>query len=226
VLVARRAALLDQLAAELTDRGTGVVTVVADLADADGHAAIAAATASLEVGLVVANAAYAPLGPFFTAPDADAHRAVAVNCTSPLLLVQRFAPAMAARGRGGIVLMSSLAGLSGSPTIATYAATKAFTTTLAAGLWAELAPAGVAVTACVAGAISTPNLAATSHRRAPGTMTPEAVARAALDHLGRGPRVMPGPVNRLAALFIGRLLPPRLALRIMARATADLAAPS
>jgi uncharacterized protein len=226
VLVARRAAMLQALAGELADMGAAAVIVAADLATPDGQAAIAAATDSLEIGLVVANAAYAPIGPFLGGHDEDAHRAVAVNCTSPLLLVQRFAPAMVQRGRGGIVLMSSLAGLCGSPTIATYAATKAFTTALAAGLWAELATVGVDVTSCIAGAISTPNLAATGHRRAPGTLPPQAVARTALDHLGRGPRVVPGAVNRIAATLVGRVMPSRLALRVMARATAGLTAPT
>jgi len=53
-------------------------------------------------------------------------------------------------------------------------------------------------------------------------MEPDVVARRALDHLGRGPRVVPGAVNRAAAVALRRLLPARLALRVMGGATADL----
>ncbi|MBK7408914.1 MAG: SDR family NAD(P)-dependent oxidoreductase [Saprospirales bacterium] len=63
---------------------------------------------------------------------------------------------MIARGSGGIVLMSSLAGSQGSPKIATYAASKAFNTILAEGLWEELRDKGIDVVASCAGAIRTP----------------------------------------------------------------------
>jgi short-subunit dehydrogenase len=48
--------------------------------------------------------------------------------------------------------MSSLAGLQGTPSLAT----KAFGAVLAEGLWAELCGSGVDVLACVAGAVATP----------------------------------------------------------------------
>ena len=52
--------------------------------------------------------------------------------------------------------MSSLAGSQGSPKIATYAASKAFNTILAEGLWEELRDKGIDVVASCAGAIRTP----------------------------------------------------------------------
>jgi hypothetical protein len=129
---------------------------------------------------------------------------------------------MAARGRGGLIIMSSLAGQQGSPGIATYAATKAFGTVLAEGLWAELRPAGVDVLACMAGAVATPNLARAKATRAPGTVTPEAVVGAALRALGRRPRTVPGGVSRLSAAVMSRLLPRRTAIHVIARASRDL----
>jgi short-subunit dehydrogenase len=118
--------------------------------------------------------------------------------------------------------MSSLAGQQGSPGIAAYAATKAFGTILAEGLWAELRGTGVDVLACLAGAVSTPNLAAAKPKRAPGTRTPEQVAAAALAALGRGPRVVPGPLMRVSSAVMSRLLPRRTAISVIARASADL----
>ena len=148
---------------------------------------------SVEIGLLVYDAAFAPIGPFADADADDLARAVAVNVRSPLLLTKALTAPMIERGRGGVVLMSSLAGGQGGPHLATYAATKAFTTVLAEGLWWELRPRGVDVLVCSAGAIATPGYqAASGAKPAPGTLPPEAVAEAALKALGRRPVVIPG----------------------------------
>ncbi|HET6214087.1 MAG TPA: SDR family NAD(P)-dependent oxidoreductase, partial [Micromonosporaceae bacterium] len=157
VLVARRPGPLAALASSLPVR---TVVVSADLATPDGLDDVARATAGLDVGLVVANAAYSPIGPFAGLDPAQTARALDLNCRAPLWLAHRFLPPMAARRRGGFIVMSSLAGQQGSPGIAAYAATKAFGAVLAEGLWAELRGSGVHVLGCVAGAVSTPNLAA------------------------------------------------------------------
>jgi NAD(P)-dependent dehydrogenase (short-subunit alcohol dehydrogenase family) len=133
---------------------------------------------------------------------------------------------MAARGRGGLIIMSSLAGLQGTPSIATYAATKAFGAVLAEGLWAELRGAGVDVLACVAGAVATPGLDATMGRRAPGTLHPDRVAEAALGALGRRPRTVPGTLMRISAALMTRLLPRRAAIALIAGAARDLTPPT
>ena len=123
------------------------------------------------IGLLVYDAAYAPIGRFDDATADQLAQATAVNVRAPLLLTKLLSAPMIERGRGGIVLMSSLAGSQGSPNIATYAATKSFNTILAEGLWKELKPRGVDVLACVAGAILTPGYQqAESAKPAPGTL--------------------------------------------------------
>ena len=67
---------------------------------------------------------------------------------------------MARRGRGGILLMSSMAGFQGSALVATYSATKAFDLVLGESLWEELRERGVDVLSCCAGATRTPNYVA------------------------------------------------------------------
>jgi short-subunit dehydrogenase len=222
ILVARRPEPLAALAARLPTR---TVTVVADLGTDDGIAAACAAGAAQQVGLVVANAAYSPIGRFVDLDPAQSRRALRVNCQAPVELAHRFLPAMAERGRGGMVIMSSLAGMQGSPPITVYAATKAFGAVLAEGLWAELRPRGVDVVACVAGAVETPGLADSKARRAPGTLSPERVVAAALHGLGRGPRTVPGATMRMSSLVMSRLLPRRAAIAMISRASRDLAAP-
>jgi short-subunit dehydrogenase len=122
--------------------------------------------------------------------------------------------------------MSSLAGMQGSPSIAAYAATKAFGAVLAEGLWAELRGSGVDVLACVAGAVATPGLDATMPQQAPGTIAPGQVAEAALRALGRRPRTVPGGLMRLSSTLMSRLLPRRTAIALMARASRDLSPPA
>jgi short-subunit dehydrogenase len=218
VLAGRRPQILADLADSLPTR---TVLVEADLATPAGVDALTAACADLPVGLVVANAAYSPIGRFVDMPAADTLRALDLNCRAPLLLAHHFLPAMVRRGRGGLVVMSSLSGLQGSPPISVYAATKAFGAVLAEGLWAELRGTGVDVVACVAGAVSTPGLAEAKVRRAPGTMPPERVVESALRGLHRGPRVVPGLTMRLSAAVMSRL-PRRAAIGIIARASRDL----
>jgi short-subunit dehydrogenase len=173
----------------------------------------------------VCNAAYSPIGAFLDTDPAETDRALALNCAVPLALAHAYLPAMAARKRGGFVVMSSLAGQQGSPGLSVYAATKAFGAVLAEGLWGELRPYGVDVVTAVAGAVATPGLAASSARTAPGTVTPDAVAAAALAALGHGPRTVPGALMRVSAGVMSRLLPRRTAIRVMARANAAVLKP-
>ena len=223
ILAARRARPLTDLAAALP---TPTVTVAADLSTVDGLATVVAAAREHPVGLVVANAAFSPIGSFVEMDPAETGRAVDLNCRMPLELAHHFLPAMVARGHGGFVVMSSLAGMQGSPPISVYAATKAFGAILAEGLWAELRGTGVDVLTCVAGAVATPNLAGAKRRPAPGTMTPDRVADAALRGLGHGPRVVPGLAMRVSSTLMSRLLPRRAAIAVIARASRDLTPPT
>jgi short-subunit dehydrogenase len=168
------------------------------------------------------NAALSLIGGFLDHPIERHLEELDLNCRAPLVLAHHFAAPMRERGRGGIVLMSSLAGSQGSPNIAHYAATKAYDLVLAEGLWGELRAAGVDVLACRAGATRTPGYLAglpPGRGAAPHEQEPEAVVREALAALGRGPSVIPGRVNRVAAFAMQRLLPRRSAVRLMGRTT-------
>jgi short-subunit dehydrogenase len=129
---------------------------------------------------------------------------------------------MVARGRGGIVLMSSLTAFQGTPLVASYGATKAFNLVLAEGLWDELRENGVDVLACCAGATLTPG-----YRRAtpdgpkalfaPRAQDPGDVAREALAALGRSAFVITGRGNRIVSFVMRRLMSRRLAIVTIGR---------
>jgi short-subunit dehydrogenase len=223
LLVARRAEALDALAAELRGRfSVETRTAAIDLGDAALLEKLRAATAGLEIGLCVYNAARSYIGDFLQQPLADKLRIVDVNCRGPLILADECGRAMAARGRGGIILMSSLAASQGSPLVATYAATKAFNLVLAEGLWDELGRAGVDVLACRAGATRTPGYERAGPAAKISTMEPAPVVARALDSLGKSPSVVPGAMNRLASFFLNRVFTRRAAIRTLGRATRKL----
>ena len=131
LLLARREEQLAELAERLRrPHGVEVRYLALDLADPAAAERLAPAVADIEVGVLIYNAAASQMGRFVTM-EADAlERMVQVNVRGPLTFLRAILPPMHERGRGAVVLMSSLAGMQGSPGIAAYAATKAFNTIL------------------------------------------------------------------------------------------------
>lgn len=223
LLLARRKGALAAVAKSIrTAHGVEVETLSVDLATPTFAAELAGAIAGKEIGLGVYNAGYSFIGNTLSRPLDASLRVVDVNCAGPLRFVHALAPAMVSRGRGGIVLLSSIAGFQGSPRLAPYAASKAFNLVLAEGLWAELAPAGVDLIASCPGATRTPNYLKTTKTEAPGTLDAREVVETTLHALGSGPMVIPGAVNKVASFVLSRLMPRKTAVRIMHKSTRDL----
>ena len=228
ILVARRPALLEALAAEIrVAQRVEVQTLAGDLADPAFLTVIERAAAARDIGLLIYNAALSVTAPFLDQPLEQHLRAIDINCRAPLRLTHSFGQLMRGRGRGGIVLMSSLTGFQGSPLLSTYGATKAFNLVLGEGLWDELEVNGIDVLVCAAGATTTPGYLASRKGPAsgfePAPRTPEAVAREALDRLGRGPVLVPGFAYRLVAWILHHLVSRRAAVRLMGKTARSLA---
>jgi short-subunit dehydrogenase len=223
VLVARRAAPLEALASELrAAKRVDVRIVPCDLADPGVAETITAACRGLEIGLLVYNAAASAVGRFLDIPIEDHLRAVEVNARGPVLLAHAFGGAMARRGRGGIVLMSSLSAFQGTPLVASYGATKAFNLVFAEGLWGELREQGIDVLACCAGATLTPGYERVTRPGsvagfAPQPQPPRDVVLEALDALGRRPFIVTGRANRVASFVMRRMLTRRAAVAAIGR---------
>ncbi len=208
VLLARGKDQLEETAADVTQRhGIQVRTVCADLASPDIGDVLAAATEDLDVGLFVYNAAVAPNSRFIDG-DLDLHLlSVAVNCRTPTILCHHFGNQLADRGRGGIVMISSMGGTQGAINFSTYNAGKAFEWILTESLWTELADRGVDAVNVFVGATSSPNYNSfketldpqlcnrvdtddpldRARSRLMRPSTPEEVATASYDGLGHGP---------------------------------------
>jgi len=221
-VIARRKEPLARVAAELRARyGVETRAICCDLTSASVAETVAAETRDLDVGLFVYNAGSSRHARrFLDTPLADVLFLEHLSCRGPLLLAHHFGTRLRARQRGGMILMSSLASLCGSHYQATYAATKAFDTVLAEGLWHELAPEGVDVLGVLAGATRTPTVLDGSGRFA-DAMDPAEVAAGALDHLGKGPNWVPGAANQAVAKGLWPV--PRVGLvNMLSRAGADL----
>lgn len=197
VLVARRADVLHEVSRDLGERhAVDSRVLVADLATETGVARVREQTADLDVGLFVASAGFGSSGPFLSADRGEELAMLDVNCRALVALCLHFAPLLAERRRGGLILMSSLVGLQGTPGASHYAATKAYVQTLAEGLRRELKPAGVDVLASAPGPVYS-GFAARAGMRMSKAVSPSDVAIPTLNALGRRTTVVPGGLSKL-----------------------------
>ena len=144
-----------------------------------------------------------------------------MNCRATLVLTHVLGKAMAARGRGGVIIVASASALSGSPYFCHYAATKGYGLNLACGLWSELRGSGIDVLAVCPGMTDTKpvqdrNLAESLPLYVP-MAGPEPVALGALRALGKQPIVVPTFADRMSAGLVSKLLPRSWTLSIMKR---------
>jgi short-subunit dehydrogenase len=224
VLVARRKAPLDQLAALLSQQyNIQVDCIYCDLSAPDAAQHIQSALQGKEINLLVYNAALSYIGPF-EKNTLEHHDQIAyTNMITPMNLLQLFGTPMLERGKGALILMASLAGFQGSGFLAAYAASKAFNRVLAESLWYEWKDRGVDVIACSAGATATPNFIQTKPEKssffAPRVQEPAEVVDACFKQLGKQPSFIPGIGNRVASFLMQRLMPRKMAIQIMGDTT-------
>ncbi|MBP2418426.1 SDR family NAD(P)-dependent oxidoreductase [Microlunatus capsulatus] len=192
------------LVAELRAAGGEAHVVAVDLAGSYAglrrFAVEAAAALGGHVDLLVNNAGLYPVGATEDLPDADLDAMLAVNVRAPHVLVGALAPAMAARGAGGIVTVGSWMARVGSPFGALYTATKAADEQLTRAWAAEYGPRGVRVNGVAPGVTLTPGNAAArpvldamaATTPAGVVVRPEDVAAAVVFLAGDGGRMVQG----------------------------------
>lgn len=205
ILVARSADKLAAAAAEIGELGVQCVTASVDLSAPDAAARIADVAGEREVGLLITNAGADPNGSRFLDGDMAAWDAlVTMNVNTTMRLAHHFGQGMKARGRGGMILVSSGACYGGLSGIAAYCASKGFVLNFAEALWAELRHVGIDVLTLVLGRTDTP-----SHRKIleesgqaipAGMASPEDVAEIGLRQLPHGPIWNWGQANDVAGM--------------------------
>lgn len=197
VLCARREERLQSLAAVLQrDYGIDCGIVAADLSQPEGMARLRRVADDYDVGLLVAAAGFGTSGRFLDGEPADELEMLSVNCAAVLEQCLHYSNKFAARGKGGIVLMSSLLAFMGTPRSANYAATKAYIQSLAEGMYEELKPLGVDVIASAPGPIAT-GFASRANLQMAQSLRPRVVATQTLAALGKRCTVRPGWLSKL-----------------------------
>jgi len=227
VLVARNEARLRQQAAALTAaHGVKAWVQVADLARPGAAERLAAALrrARRPIDVLVNNAGVLEHGPFVAMPSARHRELIDLNVTAVTEMLAHFLPAMVRRGRGRVLNVASIAAFQPVPSLATYAATKAYVLSLTESLSEELRGTGVTLTALCPGITATPMLSTAQRRSGALRKLPrfvvgeaDAVAAEGIAACLAGEVIcVPGAVN-LAATLAGRATP-RWLLRRMSGA--------
>src|SRR6202042_3037925 len=109
-----------------------------------------------KIDILVCNAAVNPyFGPLLDITDEAFDKIMASNVKSNIWLCAGVIPAMAERGNGSVVIISSIGGLRGSPVLGAYGISKAADFSLCRSLAGEWGPKGVRVNCVAPGLVKT-----------------------------------------------------------------------
>jgi uncharacterized protein len=208
VLTARRRERLDALARELESSyrvETRVVDV--DLGEAGGAQRLLQAVADLPIAILVSNAGFGCVGRFEAIDAERLMRMVQLHCSVPILLASGLLPGMRQRGRGAILITSSISGRQALPLHSVYAASKGFELLFGEALSVELRGSGVDVLVLEPGTVETEFQEAAGELSHAGAQSPEQVVEVALEALGRQASVISSWREWLRINLAGRLLP-------------------
>ncbi len=231
VLVARRKNRLLALAGELSEQhGVRVETIAADLSKPTPRGRIPGRVEELglDVEILVNNAGFATGGEPFSEADPERElEQVRVDVEAVVALTSAFLPAMVKRGRGAILNVASTAGMQPMPYSAGYSAAKAYVLTFSEAIHQEVRGRGVTVTALAPGPVDTDfwQIAGweiqggkSFERAVPGTLiSPEQAARAGVEGLEHGERVVVPGLPIRAAMMASRYIPHMLKLPALER---------
>jgi short-subunit dehydrogenase len=225
VLASRSADRLAAVGRELPGVQHRVVPV--DLSRPEGAADLLAATADLDVGLLVSNAGDGRPGLFLDQERADLTRRLTLNTVTHLELAYAFGHRFAGRGGGAMVLVAALGAMHGLPNMAHESAAKAYVLNLGEALHHELAGSGVRVTVMLPGNVDTPIIDRFGVDRARLPIRPlpagKAVDQTVRALLAGRATIIPDRRMRAVARLTPRGMSIRLNGRLLAAAAARLA---
>lgn len=219
IMVDNQLEAMEKLSKKLISKyGIETTTLTIDLFESDSSNSILEKIQNIDCRLMIYNAAFSRIKKFVDHTPEELESFVNVNISAQLKLVHGFSKMLIDKNKiGGIILMSSLAGLLGMQLIAPYASSKAFAWNLAEALYHELKPNNIDVLACIAGATETEAYLKTNPQYGglkPQVQKPDVVAMSALMELGKRAIYISGRSNRFNYFILTRLLPRKMAARI------------
>ncbi|HEU0208277.1 MAG TPA: SDR family oxidoreductase [Candidatus Udaeobacter sp.] len=169
---------------------------------------------ALNIDVLINNAGLGDSGLFARSDSARSNQMTLVNVTALTLLTRHLLPRMIARGRGGVLNVSSSAGFLPIPGSAVYAATKAYVTSFSEALRAEVRGTGLSVCALCPGPVATEFQKVASRHGAQPEIGPAALVVPAEQVVRDGlaaleadrPMVIPGLPMKLL-MFLTRITP-------------------
>ncbi len=171
------------------------------------------------VDILINNAGFGSWGPLRQLPDEEFSGMIQLNMVTLAELCKSFLPVLERQPKAFILNVSSTAAYQAVPTLATYAATKAFVLLLSRGLKWELKGTSISVSCLSPGPTSTgfidrANLGMIKERAEKFSMEPEAVAKVAIDGMFAGKaEIIPGFTNWISAK-LAEIVPKQLTEQI------------
>jgi short-subunit dehydrogenase len=231
VLVARRKDRLQALAEELErEHDVRTETISADLAKPASRSRIQGRLTELglDVEILVNNAGFATGGPFHEAEPGRELEQVQVLVEAVVALTSTFLPPMVERRRGAILNVASTAAMQPLPYAAGYSAAKAYVLVFSEAIHQEVAGSGVTVTALAPGPVDTEfwqiadwevagKRTSQSALPSPAMISAKDAARAGVDGLEAGKRVVVPGLPMRAAMLATRYIPHAVKLPLVER---------
>lgn len=218
LLTGRDATRLAQVAGRCRDQGADVVTTTIDVTDRVALGDwIAARDGEVPIDLVIANAGISAGTGGGVETEAQARAIFATNLDGVLNSIHPLIPAMVARGRGQIALMSSLASFRGMAGAAAYCGSKAAVRVYGEALRGDLARHGVGVSVICPGFVIS-RMTAVNRFPMPFLMKGERAATIIRRGLAAGKGRVAFPFPTYAVSWLLGVLPPGLVDMILARA--------
>ena len=222
LLIARNEQLLKQNCNFLKDTfGVSCDYLSLDLAlpDASGRVVEWASTKGGGIDMLVNNAGFGSWGALRDLADGEFTGMMQLNMVTLATLCKRFIPILEKQPKAYILNLSSTAAYQAVPTLATYAATKAFVLVFTRGLKWETRGTNISVSCLSPGPTSTgfidrANLGMIKDRAEKFSMKPEAVAKIAVNGMLAGKaEIIPGFTNWLSSK-LAEIVPKNLTERI------------
>jgi len=212
---------IDRTAAVIAaTHSSSVSTVALDMTERAAPQELADSTRGRDIGLVIINHLFP--GGSWQVLDSELgqlHAQLDANVRAYVDLAHIFGGRLRARGRGGLVLMSSLTAVVGSPYVTTYGASKAFLLAFGSGLGYELRPSNVDVLTVVPSSVNTETYRQST--RTPSRLFPpmevDDFAEQSLRKLGKRWVTVPGARNALTAAVLTRILSRQAATSLIGR---------
>lgn len=217
MLVARSVDKLEALAAKLaTKYKVKVMVEPADLAVAGSAKKLATTMKRRKriIDVVANNAGVLEHGAFAAMTPERNQQLIDLNISGLTAMLSYFVPPMVARGHGRILNVASVAAFQPIPSLATYAATKAYVLSLTESLSEEFKDTGVTITALCPGVTATNMLSKAASSSSKLTKLPklligdvDKVAQEGYEACIKGEVIkVPGTINQ-AAMVAGRATP-------------------